>query len=402
MPPHPLPRLSARALAMKASEVRELLKLVTRQSVISFAGGIPDPALFNVGLFQDACRQTFAGPSIAREALQYSTTDGYSPLREWIAGRMALLGVSCAPDNILITAGSQQGLDLIGKLMLDEGDSVATARPTYLGALQAFSAYQPRFEPLEGRAAGACPPKLTYLVPDFANPTGHTMDLRSRQAALAQADRDGALIVEDAAYSALRYDGTAVSAIAALDQARTGSIETTRTLYCGTFSKTLSPGLRIGWICGPSSLIRRLVLLKQGADLHTATMNQIIMHHAAVDSYDAQVARVRGVYRTRRDAMLGALQRYAPEGVSWTRPEGGMFIWVTLPDHIDAAHLLKQALRADIAFVPGAAFFPDGSGKNTMRLSFSMCDEAQIEIGIYKLCGLIGQTAKRVEMVVEA
>ncbi|HTN62554.1 MAG TPA: PLP-dependent aminotransferase family protein, partial [Devosia sp.] len=172
MQPHPLPRLSARALAAKASDIRELLKLVTRPSVISFAGGIPDPALFNVAMFQDAYRQTFAGPSIAREALQYSATEGYLPLRQWIAERMARAGVACGPDNILITGGSQQGLDLIGKLMLDAGDGVATAQPTYLGALQAFSAYQPHFVATDGRAEGACPPKLVYLVPDFANPTG--------------------------------------------------------------------------------------------------------------------------------------------------------------------------------------------------------------------------------------
>lgn len=400
MPTHPLPRLSTRALAMKASELRELLKLVSRPSMTSFAGGIPDPALFNVGLFQDAYRQTFAGPSIAREALQYSTTEGYLPLREWIAARMAAMGVTCGPDNILITGGSQQGLDLIGKLMLDAGDGVVTAQPTYLGALQAFSAYQPTFEALDAPRASACPAKMIYLVPDFANPTGETMSLKARHAALAQADAMGALIVEDAAYSALRYDGQDLPAIAALDQARTGGIESTRTLYCGTFSKTLSPGLRVGWICGPAALIRRLVLLKQGADLHTATINQIIIHHAAVDSFDAQVTRIRSVYRTRRDAMLAALQRYAPEGVHWTRPEGGMFVWMTLPRHIDTGDLLKQALRADIAFVPGAAFFPDGSGRNTMRLSFSLCDEAQIEGGIYKLCEVVGQVARRAEMVV--
>ena len=394
------PRLSSRALAVKASEIRELLKLVARPSMTSFAGGIPDPALFNIALFQDAYRQTFAGPSIAREALQYSTTEGYSPLRQWIAGRMGTIGVACGPDNILITSGSQQGLDLIGKLMLDAGDGVVTASPTYLGALQAFSAYQPRFEAMGARADGACPAKLIYLVPDFANPTGETLDLAARQSVLAEADAMGALIVEDAAYTALRYDGQNVPAIAALDHARTGSIETTRTLYCGTFSKTLSPGLRVGWICGPAALIRRLVLLKQGADLHTSTINQIIMHHAALDSFDAQVTRVRSVYRTRRDAMLAALARYAPEGVRWTRPEGGMFVWVTLPEHLDAADLLKQALRADVAFVPGSAFFADGSGRNTMRLSFSLCDEAQIEGGIYKLCGLIGQVARRAEMVV--
>ncbi|HTM76123.1 MAG TPA: PLP-dependent aminotransferase family protein [Devosia sp.] len=400
MQPHPLPRLSARALAAKASDIRELLKLVTRPSVISFAGGIPDPAMFNVALFQEAYRQTFAGPSIAREALQYSATEGYLPLRQWIVGRMEQAGIACGPDNILITGGSQQGLDLIGKLMLDAGDSVATAQPTYLGALQAFSAYQPRFEAFDGRAEGACPPKLIYLVPDFANPTGETMSLAARQAVLAQADSDGALIVEDAAYSALRFDGDDVPAIAALDQARSGGIEGTRTLYCGSFSKTLAPGLRVGWICGPAALIRRLVLLKQGADLHTATINQIIIHHAAVASFDTQVTRIRSAYRLRRDAMLAALHRHAPDGVQWSQPQGGMFVWVTMPEHIDAAVLLKQALRADIAFVPGAPFFSDGSGRNTMRLSFSLCDEAQIEIGIYKLCGLIGQMARRAELVV--
>jgi len=399
MPSHPLPRLSARALAMKASELRELLKLVSRPSMTSFAGGIPDPALFNVALFQNAYRQTFAGPSIAREALQYSTTEGYLPLRQWIAARMGAMGVNAGPDNILITGGSQQALDLIGKLMLDEGDGVATARPTYLGALQAFSAYQPRFETLEPPAEGTCPPKLIYLVPDFANPTGETIDLASRHDALARADAMGALIVEDGAYSALRYEGQDLPAIAALDQARTGDIETTRTLYCGTFSKTLSPGMRVGWICGPAALIRRLVMLKQGADLHTATINQIIIHHAAADSFDAQVAHIRTVYRARRDAMLAALQRYAPQGVHWTRPAGGMFIWVTLADHIDSRELLKQALRSDIAFVPGSAFSPDGSGKNSLRLSFSLCDEAQIEVGIYKLCGLIGEHARRAELV---
>ena len=177
-------------------------------------------------------------------------------------------------------------------------------------------------------------------------------------------------------------------------------MEGTRTLYCGSFSKTLSPGLRVGWICGPQALVRKLTLLKQGADLHTSTINQIIIHHAAVDSFDAQVTRIRSIYRTRRDAMLAALERYAPTGVRWTRPEGGMFVWVTLPAHIDTGELLKQALRADIAFVPGSAFFPDGSGKNTMRLSFSLCDEAQIEVGIYKLCGLIGTKARQAEMVV--
>jgi len=384
-------RLSSRARSIRASEIRELLKLVGKPSMISFAGGIPDPALFNVALFQDAWREVFAGPSVAREALQYSTTEGYLPLRQWIAGHMQQRGVPAAADNILITSGSQQGLDLIGKLLHDPGSTVLTARPTYLGALQSFSAFEPVFSGLEApQPTGPTAPRLLYLVPDFANPDGVTMGKTARHQALDQARALDAVIVEDAAYSALRYDGEDLPPIAALD-AVTGDIETTRTLYCGTFSKTLSPGLRVGWISGPKALIRKLTLLKQGADLHTATINQMVMHHVAIAGYDTQVARARAVYRTRRDAMLAALERYAPSGLRWKKPEGGMFLWLELPDHLDAGTLLQQALRQDIAFVPGAAFHPDGSGRNTMRLSFSLSDEAQTEVGIFKLCTLIGQ-----------
>lgn len=387
-------RLSSRAEAAKASEIRELLKLVGRPTMISFAGGIPDPALFNVGLFQEAWRHVFGGPSIAREALQYSATEGYLPLRQWIADHMARLGVPAVPDNILVTGGSQQALDLIGKLLLDTGSGVVTTRPTYLGALQSFSAYGPSFVALDGpHPTGSEAPRLIYLVPDFANPDGVTMGKAARHQALDQARSLNAIIVEDAAYSALRYDGDELPSIAAMDAAGAGSIERSRTLYCGTFSKTLSPGMRIGWVCGPAALIRKLTLLKQGADLHTATTNQMVMHHVASTSYDIQVARIRTVYRARRDAMLTALDRHAPPGLRWERPDGGMFLWLELPPRLDAADLLQQAIRQDIAFVPGAAFHPDGSGRNTMRLSFSLCDEAQIEVGIFKLCTLIAQRA---------
>jgi DNA-binding transcriptional MocR family regulator len=387
-------RLSSRAQSIKASEIRELLKLVGKPSMISFAGGIPDPALFNVALFQDAWRHVFGGPSIAREALQYSTTEGYLPLRQWIADHMTRLGVPAGPDNILVTSGSQQALDLIGKLLLDKGNGVATARPTYLGALQSFSTYEPQFSTLDApQPTGTSAPRLLYVVPDFANPNGVTMSKPARHQILEQARSLNAVIVEDAAYSALRYDGEDLPAIAALDAAASGSIERSRTLYCGTFSKTLSPGLRIGWICGPATLIRRLTLLKQGADLHTATTNQMVMHQVALACYDTQIARIRAVYRVRRDAMLAALDRHAPPGVRWNKPDGGMFVWLELPDHLDAGTLLQQAIRQDIAFVPGSAFHPDGSGRNTIRLSFSLCDEAQIEVGIFKLCTLLGQQA---------
>lgn len=389
------PRLSSRAESIKASELRELLKLVGRASMISFAGGIPDPALFNVGLFQEAWREVFAGPSIARESLQYSATEGYLPLREWIATRMAGQGIPATADNILITTGSQQALDLIGKLLLDPGSTALTAHPTYLGALQSFSAYEPQFAELDSpQPTGPSAPRLIYVVPDFANPDGRTMETSARRQLMARARALNAIIVEDAAYSALRYEGEDLPSIAALDADQAGSIDATRTLYCGSFSKTLSPGLRVGWICGPAKLIRKLTLLKQGADLHSATTNQMVMHRVASAGYDAQVARARLVYRSRRDAMLAALHRYAPPGVSWKKPQGGMFVWLQLPEHIDARTLLPQAIKQDVAFVPGGAFYPDGSGQNTMRLSFSLCDEAQIEIGIFKLCSLIGQHGK--------
>lgn len=384
-------RLSSRARSIKASEIRELLKLVGKPSMISFAGGIPDPTLLSVGLFQEAWRHVFAGPSIAREALQYSTTEGYLPLRQWIAQHMQQHGVPAGPDNILVTSGSQQALDLIGKLLLDPGSTVVTATPTYLGALQSFSAYEPQFAGIDApQPTGPNAPRLLYLVPDFANPDGATMSKTARHQALDQARTLNAVIVEDGAYSALRYDGEDLPPIAALDAAN-GGLESSRTIYCGTFSKTLSPGLRVGWVCGPAALIRKLTLLKQGADLHTATTNQMVVHHVASAAYDSQVARARALYRVRRDAMLAALERHAPPGLRWKKPEGGMFIWLELPAHLDAGALLRQALRQDIAFVPGAAFHPGGAGHNTMRLSFSLCDEAQIEIGIFKLCDLIGQ-----------
>ncbi|WP_193335047.1 aminotransferase-like domain-containing protein [Devosia beringensis] len=384
-------RLSSRAQGLKASEIRELLKLVGKPTMISFAGGIPDPALFNIGLFQRACLHAFGGPQIAREALQYSTTEGYAPLRQFLAAHMQALGVPARADNILVTTGSQQALDLIGKLLIDPGSTVLTARPTYLGALQAFAAYEARFASLDTpRPVGADAPRLLYLTPDFANPTGLTMGLAARQQALDSARALNAIVVEDGAYTALRYDGAPLPAIAALDAAA-GSMETMRTLYCGSFSKTLSPGLRVGWVCGPAALIRKLTLLKQSADLHTASINQLVMHQVALAGLDAQIAAIRSVYRTRRDAMLAALERYAPPGLHWQKPEGGMFIWLDLPAHLDAGALLDQAIAQGVAFIPGAAFFPDGSGRNSLRLSFSLCDEAQIELGIFKLCALFGR-----------
>lgn len=395
--------LATRAARMKASEIRELLKLLDQPDIISFAGGIPDPALFPVEAFRTAFAEALAGDG-AGAALQYSVSEGYLPLRDWIAGEMGKLGIPCGPQNILITSGSQQALDYLGKLMISPGDTVLLGWPTYLGALGAFNAYEPRYDRLdpkgnrpaasfaEAAEAAGGRVKFAYLSVDFANPTGETLDLAAREAVIDLADDLDIAVAEDAAYQTLRYDGAAIPPILALEIARKGSIEDCRTLYCGSFSKSLAPGLRLGWICGNAAVISRLVLMKQAADLHSPTTNQIVTEHVARRHFDAHVATLRTTYRARRDAMLAALAREMPEGVSWTRPEGGMFIWLTLPEGIDGAELLARSLKSErVAFVPGRAFFADGSNGNTLRLSFSCADEAMIAEGIARLGRLLRQ-----------
>lgn len=392
---------ASRMSRMKASEIRELLKLLDQPDIISFAGGIPDPALFPTQAFRDAMASALTDQT-AGQALQYSVSEGYGPLRDWIAGQMADLGVPCTRENILITSGSQQALDYLGKLLLSPGDTALIGWPTYLGALGSFNAYEPRYDrliPGENRnpqkiAAAASAAggrvKFAYLSPDFANPTGETLDLPGREALLDLADALDMAIIEDAPYAALRYQGDPIPPILAQEIARKGDINACRTVYCGSFSKTLAPGLRIGWACASQDVIARLVLLKQAADLHTSSLNQIVTHTVARDQFAAHVPMLRQVYGQRRDLMLAALQREMPEGVTWTRPEGGMFIWLTLPDHIDGADLLARSLNGEkVAFVPGHAFFADGSGRNTIRLSFTLHDKAMVDEGIARLGRLL-------------
>ncbi len=393
--------LARRTGRMKASEIRELLKLLDQPDIISFAGGIPDPALFPAEAFATAMSEAMTGPRAA-QALQYSVSEGYAPLRAWLADHMATIGVPCGTENIVITSGSQQALDYLGKLLLTPGDTAMVGWPTYLGALGAFNACEPRYIPLdpwsntapedlraEAEATGGAV-KMAYLSPDFANPTGETLDAEGRVRLLDRAEALGIAVIEDAAYQALRYDGEPVPPILATDIARSGGIENTRTIYCGSFSKTLAPGLRVGWVCAASPVIERLVLIKQAADLHSPTLNQIATERVARAMFDDHVAGLRRVYGARRDRMLAALSREMPEGVTWTRPEGGMFVWVTLPEGTDSAQLLERAVReARVAFVPGGAFFPDGSGRNTLRLSFSCADDARIDEGIARLGRLL-------------
>lgn len=386
---------------LKASEIRELLKLLDQPDILSFAGGIPDPALFPAEAFADAFAQALT-PAHQAQALQYSVSEGYLPLRRWLADHMGTLGVPCGADNILITSGSQQALDYLGKLFLSPGDTALVGWPTYLGALAAFNAYEPAYDrlhintnraPEDYRAAAEAAGgrvKMAYLSADFANPTGETVDETGRERLLDLAETLDCAVIEDAAYQALRYDGAPVPPILALEIARKGSIEACRTLYCGSFSKTLSPGLRVGWVVAPQAVIRQLVLMKQAADLHSSTINQIAIHRVAETLFDSHVTSLRATYRRRRDAMLAALARHMPEGVDWTRPEGGMFVWLTLPQGMDGAALLARSLdTVRVAFVPGRAFFADGSGANTLRLSFSCASEEMIEEGMARLGQLL-------------
>ncbi len=392
---------ATRSSRMRASEIRELLKLLDQPDIISFAGGIPDPALFPDKEFKAAYADIFDSTAV-NSALQYSVSEGYKPLREWLVGELSKLGIPCGVDNVFIVSGSQQGLDYLGKLFLSPNDTALVTWPTYLGALQAFNAYEPAYDQLTpngnrtpdsyraqaAQAGGKV--KFAYLSADFSNPTGETVDLAGREKLIKLADEMDIAIIEDAAYQSLRYDGEAIPPILALEIAQKGDINHTRTIYCGSFSKTLAPGLRVGFIVANAPVIRKLVLMKQAADLHSSTINQIAIAQVAQRGFDAQVAKIRAAYSKRRDVMLAALAKHMPEGVSWTKPEGGMFVWVTLPKGMDGAKLLAKSIETvKVAFVPGRAFFADGSGENTFRMSFSSSNEEKIEEGIARLGKLI-------------
>ncbi|MDH6267808.1 DNA-binding transcriptional MocR family regulator [Rhizobium sp. SG_E_25_P2] len=393
---------ATRASRMKASEIRELLKLLEQPDIISFAGGIPDVNLFPKAEVAEAYAEVLASPQ-GDAALQYSVSEGYKPLRDWIANEMGKIGIICGADNVFITSGSQQLLDYLGKLFLSKDDTALVTWPTYMGALGAFNAYEPNYDkllPLSNREpssyhdaakekGGAV--KFAYCVPEFHNPTGVTMTRPEREWLLDLAEKLDVPVIEDAAYQSLRYAGESVPPILALDLERNGGdIEKTRTFYCGTFSKTLAPGLRIGWVVGNSEVVRKLVLIKQAADLHSSTINQMAIHKVAERLFDEQIAKVRKAYGHRREKMLAALDAFMPAGVEWTRPEGGMFVWVTLPKGMDGAKLLARAIETvRVAFVPGRAFFADGSGENTIRLSFSCASDEMIDEGVKRLGQLI-------------
>ncbi len=390
---------AGRVSGMSASEIRELLKLLNRPEIISFAGGIPDPDFFPTAAIAGAYQKVFHSNTGAGGALQYTISEGHTPLREWICAYMGRHGVDAGLDEVLVTSGSQQALDFVGKLLIGPGEPVVVTKPTYLGALQAFSPYEPRYISVpmdeEGpelaalEAALAEKPKFFYLVPDFQNPNGTTVSLARREAILDLCTQAGVPVIEDAAYTELRYDGEPLPPLVGLDAARNGG-KPTNVIYCGSFSKTMVPAMRVGWVVAADEVVNRLVLMKQAADLHASTINQIILHDVVGQIFDSHVKTLRGHYKERRDAMLSALEEFAPAGVTWTKPQGGMFVWLELPEHVDGTQLLERAIKeSNVAFVPGSAFFADRSGKNTIRMSFSAVKPDRIREGIRRICALL-------------
>ncbi|HKZ85164.1 MAG TPA: PLP-dependent aminotransferase family protein [Anaerolineae bacterium] len=394
-------RYAQRTQRMSSSMIRELLKFTAQPDIISFAGGLPAPELFPIEETKAATDVVLS--EMGQQALQYSPTEGYVPLREMIVRHMARYGIVVDVDNVLITSGSQQALDLIGKILINPGDKILTDEPTYLGAIQAFTMYGAEYVtvPIDEdgmqvsklEQALRAGPKFMYILPNFQNPAGVTLSLERRHDIIAFADRYGIPIVEDDPYGQLRYEGEHIKPLVVLDAERLECENDGKyggnVIYLSTFSKTLAPGLRLGWVVAPKEVIRQIVLAKQGTDLHTSTFDQMVAYEVARGGFiDRHVRRIREVYHHRRDVMLAALERafpYPDMGVRWTRPKGGLFLWVVLPEWMDTAELLKEAVKDKVAFVPGVAFHPNGGGHNTMRLNFSNAREEMIEEGIARL-----------------
>ena len=398
-------RYAQRTKTAKSSIIRELLKLTTNPEIISFAGGLPAPEVFPVERFRAACEQVLATQPTA--ALQYGPSEGYKPLRELILAQMAKYGIVATVDNVLITSGSQQALDLIAKLLINGGDRILVESPTYLGALQAFDLMGAEYVtvPIDGQGlqtrllegALRSGPKFMYVLPNFQNPGGVTLSEDRRMQLVWLSDKYGIPIIEDDPYGQLRYEGEHIKPLVVLDaeglECEKNGRYSGNVIYLSTFSKTLAPGLRLGWVVAPKDVIVRMVQAKQGSDLHTSTFDQMVVHEVARSGFiDRHVRRIREVYRGRRDLMLSSLAQAFPDpscGVRWTRPQGGLFLWMILPPWIDTTALLAEAVRERVAFVPGAAFHPLGGGTNTMRLNFSNATEPMIVEGIGRLAGVI-------------
>jgi 2-aminoadipate transaminase len=395
-------RYAQRTQQMKSSAIRELLKFAEMPDVISFAGGMPAPEVFPIKEFREACDKVLSENGAA--CLQYGSTDGYMPLREMIARHSARYGITVTVDNILPTSGSQQALDLLGRIFINPGDRILVESPTYVGALQAWRMYGAEFIPvpfdedgmitneLEARLRAG--PKFIYVLPNFQNPTGVTLSYERRLKLIELADRYGVPIIEDDPYGQLRYEGENLPALEVLDsQTRLqGKCYSGNVIYLSTFSKTLAPGIRLAWVVAPPEIINKLSLAKQGADLHTSTFNQIVAYEVAKGGFlDEHVKLIRKTYKERLNVMIDTLEEHMPEGIKWTKPKGGLFLWLTTPECLDCQDFFEDAVKEKVAFVPGTSFFAEGGGHNTMRLNFSNATPEKINEGIGRLAKVIKQ-----------
>ncbi|HEU0230459.1 MAG TPA: PLP-dependent aminotransferase family protein [Burkholderiaceae bacterium] len=391
-PPSPL--FSQRARKLTGSAIREILKITQRPDIISFAGGLPAPQGFPVEELHTAFDRVLS--SSAQVGLQYGPTEGYQPLREWVAQDMVARGAEVSPEEVLIVSGSQQALDLLGKLFIDPGSKILIEAPSYLGAIQSFSLFEPEYRAIPTDGGGLIPDGLTddcvrgarfvYALPNFQNPTGLTLSLERRRALVARCAAAGLPIVEDDPYGDLRYAGVAQPSLLNLGREAGATV-----IRMGTFSKVLSPGLRLGYIVAPRPLIAKLAQIKQATDLHTAMLTQMAVYETVKNGFLARhLPGIRELYKNQCGHMLDAMARDFPDSATWTRPEGGMFIWVTLAPHLDAGQLLQTAVERKVAFVPGAPFFAGVVPQlNTLRLSFVTVPEPKIREGIATLGRLL-------------
>ncbi len=397
-------RYANRTKRMGSSVIRELLKLTEQPDIISFGGGLPAPEVFPVQEFKAACNYVL--DNFGAQSLQYSTTEGYRPLREMIARHTGRYSVSVTPENILITSGSQQALDFIGRVFLNQGDHIVVESPTYLGALQAWNAYGAQYIAVPSDENGMMVdeleealrigPKFIYVLPNFQNPSGTTLSLERRKQLVELADRYGVPIVEDDPYGQLRFEGEHLPSLVWLDSQYRGDngTYTGNVIYLSTFSKLLAPGIRLAWVIAPEQVIHKLVQSKQAADLNTAAFNQMVAYEVGKGGFlDEHVKVIRATYKERRDLMIEMMEETFPPTVHWTKPLGGMFLWGILPEWMDAAEVLTTAIERKVAFVPGASFHPNGGGKNTMRINFSYSKPEFIREGITRLGTLLKELA---------
>ena len=389
-------RLARRAQRMSPSIIREILKVAERPGIISMAGGLPSPETFPIEVMRAATDRVLR--HTPREALQYSASEGFGPLREWVADYVRVQGLKVEASQILITTGSQQGLDLVGKVLIDAASPVAIEAPTYLGALQAFAPYEPEFVtlpcdddgPLPGGLTVATGARFLYVLPNFQNPSGRCVSAARRRELVQGARTLGVPIVEDNPYGDLWFDAPPPPPLAASWPEGT--------VYLGSFSKVLAPGLRLGYIVASAELVPKLLQAKQASDLHTPGLNQRLVHEVIRDGFlRDHVPTIRARYRAQRDAMQAALARHLPPGFRWNAPVGGMFFWVEGPPLLDAMALLPRAVERGVAFVPGAAFYADHPRLNTLRLSFVTVPPEDIHRGIVRLAQAIEETAPSVE-----